>query len=145
MVALSVEAGCAACRRSRKDHAARRMAHVAPHLFRANGTDIKGQQELLRDSDVQTTLQAYTQAISEQKRKANEGCRRTVASGGNANGCKNNKPLVEGGLLSVPIGYLAFQPETHNRLNLLVAGGEFEPPTTIANKQLIALMRSKKR
>jgi len=38
---------------------------------RANGTDIKVQQELLRHSNVQTTLQVYTQAVSEQKRAAN--------------------------------------------------------------------------
>ncbi len=42
--------------------------HSYSTLLRANGTDIKVQQELLRHSNVQTTLQVYTQAISEQKR-----------------------------------------------------------------------------
>jgi hypothetical protein len=40
-------------------------------VLRANGADIKVQQELLRHSNVQTTLQIYTQAVSEQKRAAN--------------------------------------------------------------------------
>jgi hypothetical protein len=35
------------------------------------GTDIKVQQELLRHSTIQSTLNTYTQAISEQKRSAN--------------------------------------------------------------------------
>lgn len=44
--------------------------HSYSTLLRANGTDIKVQQELLRHSNVQTTLQIYTQAVSEQKRAA---------------------------------------------------------------------------
>jgi integrase len=44
--------------------------HSYSTLLRANGTDIKVQQELLRHSNVQTTLQVYTQAVSEQKREA---------------------------------------------------------------------------
>ena len=47
------------------------LRHTYSTLLRANGTDIKVQQELLRHSNVQTTLQVYTQAISEQKRAAN--------------------------------------------------------------------------
>ena len=47
------------------------LRHTYSTLLRANGTDIKVQQELLRHSNVQTTLQVYTQAVSEQKRAAN--------------------------------------------------------------------------
>jgi integrase len=47
------------------------LRHGYSTLLRANGTDIKVQQELLRHSNVQTTLQIYTQAVSEQKRAAN--------------------------------------------------------------------------
>jgi integrase len=46
--------------------------HSYSTQLRANGTDIKVQQELLRHSNVQTTLQVYTQAVSEQKREAHE-------------------------------------------------------------------------
>ena len=42
------------------------LRHSYSTLLRANGTDIKVQQELLRHSNVQTTLQIYTQAVSEQ-------------------------------------------------------------------------------
>jgi site-specific recombinase XerD len=35
-----------------------------------NGTDFKVQSELLRHSKVSTTLNVYTQAVSEQKRAA---------------------------------------------------------------------------
>lgn len=48
--------------------------HTFRHTFsswlRANGEDIKVQQELLRHADVRTTMNIYTQANSEQKRQA---------------------------------------------------------------------------
>jgi integrase len=40
-------------------------------MLRGAGADIKVQQELLRHSTIQSTLNTYTQAISEQKRAAN--------------------------------------------------------------------------
>jgi len=40
-------------------------------LLRSMGADIKVQQELLRHSTVQSTMNVYTQAVSEQKRIAN--------------------------------------------------------------------------
>jgi integrase len=40
-------------------------------MLRAAGADIKVQQELLRHSTIQSTLNTYTQAISGQKRGAN--------------------------------------------------------------------------
>jgi integrase len=45
--------------------------HSYSTLLRANGTDIKVQSELLRHSNIMTTLDVYTQAPSEQKRIAN--------------------------------------------------------------------------
>jgi hypothetical protein len=40
-------------------------------MLRAAGADIKVQQELLRHSTIQSTMNIYTQAVSEQKRAAN--------------------------------------------------------------------------
>jgi integrase len=45
--------------------------HSYSTMLRGAGTDIKVQQELLRPSTIQSTLNTYTQAISEQKRAAN--------------------------------------------------------------------------
>lgn len=42
--------------------------HSYSTLLRANGTDVQVQSELLRHSNIQTTLQIYTQAVSDQKR-----------------------------------------------------------------------------
>lgn len=44
--------------------------HSYSTLLRANGTDFKVQSELLRHSNVSTTLNVYTQAVSDQKRAA---------------------------------------------------------------------------
>jgi integrase len=44
--------------------------HSYSTLLRANHTDIKVQSELLRHSNIGTTLNLYTQAVSEQKRAA---------------------------------------------------------------------------
>jgi len=40
-------------------------------MLRAAGADIKVQQELLRHSTIQSTMNIYTQAVLEQKRAAN--------------------------------------------------------------------------
>ena len=45
--------------------------HSYSTMLRAAGTDIKVQQELLRYSTIQSTMNIYTQAVSEQKRAAN--------------------------------------------------------------------------
>jgi integrase len=45
--------------------------HSYSTILRGAGADIKVQQELLRHSIIQSTLNTYTQAISEQKRAAN--------------------------------------------------------------------------
>jgi len=44
--------------------------HLHSTLLRANGTDVKVQSELLRHSTIAMTLDAYTQAVSEQRRAA---------------------------------------------------------------------------
>lgn len=46
------------------------LRHSYSTLLRALGTDVKVQQELLRHADISTTLNVYTQAVSEQKREA---------------------------------------------------------------------------
>jgi integrase len=45
--------------------------HTYSTMLRSVGTDIKVQQELLRHSTIQSTMNIYTQAVSEQKRAAN--------------------------------------------------------------------------
>ena len=40
-------------------------------MLRGVGTDIKVQQELLRHATIQSTMNIYTQAVSQQKRIAN--------------------------------------------------------------------------
>jgi len=44
--------------------------HSYSCLLRANHTDVKVQQELLLHSNIATTMNVYTQAVSEQKRAA---------------------------------------------------------------------------
>ncbi len=44
--------------------------HTYSTLLRANGTDFKVQSDLLRHSNISTTLNVYTQAVSDQKRAA---------------------------------------------------------------------------
>jgi site-specific recombinase XerD len=44
--------------------------HSYSTLLRANGADVKVQSELLRHSNISTTLNVYTQAVSKQKRAA---------------------------------------------------------------------------
>jgi len=48
------------------------LRHMYSTLLRANGTDVKVQSDLLRHSRIQTTLDIYTQAVTEQKRSAHE-------------------------------------------------------------------------
>ena len=44
--------------------------HSYASLLRANGEDLKVQQELLRHADIRTTMDIYTQAMPEDKRTA---------------------------------------------------------------------------
>jgi len=52
--------------------------HTFSCLLRANGEDIKVQQELLRHADIRTMLNVYTQAMSDQKRQAHSKIVRSV-------------------------------------------------------------------
>ena len=47
-------------------------------MLRQLGVDVKVQQELLRHADVRTTMNVYTQAVSEQKRAAHSSVVRMV-------------------------------------------------------------------
>ena len=44
--------------------------HTYSSALRELGVDVKVQQELLRHADIRTTMNVYTQAVSEQKRAA---------------------------------------------------------------------------
>lgn len=57
--------------------------HTFSTMLRANGTDIKVQQELLRHADVRTTLNIYTQAAPDQKRDAASRIAKMVLPGVN--------------------------------------------------------------
>jgi integrase len=52
--------------------------HTYSTMLRSCGTDIKVQQELLRHANIQTTMNVYTQAVSDQKRAANSKVVRMV-------------------------------------------------------------------
>jgi integrase len=52
--------------------------HTYSSLLRQLGVDIKVQQELLRHADIRTTMNVYTQAVSDQKRSAHSGVVRIV-------------------------------------------------------------------
>jgi len=43
-------------------------------MLRGAKVDLKVQQELLRHSTIQSTMNIYTRAIPKQKREANAGC-----------------------------------------------------------------------
>jgi integrase len=46
------------------------LRHSYSTLLRAMGTDLKVQQELLRHANIKTTMDVYTEAVSDQKREA---------------------------------------------------------------------------
>jgi len=52
--------------------------HTYSCMLRQLGVDMKVQQELLRHADVRTTMNVYTQAVSEQKRAAHSSVVRMV-------------------------------------------------------------------
>ena len=52
--------------------------HTYSSMLRQLGVDLKVQQELLRHADIRTTMNVYTQAVSEQKRAAHSGVVRMV-------------------------------------------------------------------
>lgn len=56
--------------------------HTFSSILRANGEDLKVQQELLRHADIRTTMNVYTQAVSEQKRQAHAKVVRMVLAAG---------------------------------------------------------------
>jgi integrase len=55
--------------------------HTYSTMLRSAGTDVKVQQELLRHANIQTTMNVYTQAVSDQKRVANSKVVEMVLTG----------------------------------------------------------------
>jgi len=47
-------------------------------MLRQRGIDLKVQQELLRHADIRSTMNVYTQAVSEEKRSAHSRVVRMV-------------------------------------------------------------------
>jgi len=78
-----------------------RIGHVGWHTFRhtystmlrAIGTDVKVQQELLRHADIATTMNVYTQAVSDAKRDANSKVVRMVLRKPETPAENNNGPI----------------------------------------------------
>lgn len=56
--------------------------HTYSTMLRSLGVDVKVQQELLRHADIQTTMNVYTQAVSDAKREANSKVVRMVLPAG---------------------------------------------------------------
>ena len=54
------------------------FGHSYSSMLRQLGVDVKVQQELLRHADIRTTINVYTQAVSEQKRAAHSRVVRMV-------------------------------------------------------------------
>jgi integrase len=52
--------------------------HTYSSMLRQLGVDLKVQQELLRHADIRTTMNVYTQAVSEQKRMAHSRVVRVI-------------------------------------------------------------------
>lgn len=52
--------------------------HTYSSLLRQHKVDVKVQQELLRHADIRTTMNVYTQAVSEEKRAAHSSVVRMV-------------------------------------------------------------------
>jgi len=57
--------------------------HTYSTMLRQLGVDLKVQQELLRHADIRTTMNVYTQAVSDQKRAAHSKVVRMVLPAGN--------------------------------------------------------------
>jgi site-specific recombinase XerD len=56
-------------------HETNRLARISPYLFtllRSTGAELKIMQELLRHSTIRVTLDTYTQAVTTEKRNAQE-------------------------------------------------------------------------
>src|SRR5262249_9550623 len=55
--------------------------HTYSTMLGSAGADIKVQQEMLRHANIQTTMNIYTQAVSDEKRVANSKVVQMVLSG----------------------------------------------------------------
>ena len=105
--------------------------HTFRHTYRTlldeTGAPMKVQQELMRHANIQTTMNVYGSAMLESKRTANSKIVRMVLipfdQAGKGKGPRARSPLT------FPIVPPSFGAIPRNLLNLLVAGGGFEPPT----------------
>ena len=115
-----------------------RLRHGYSTLLRAIGTDIKVQSELLRHSNIATTMNVYTQAVSSQKRAANAVVVGQLLAVVNEN---SSGYLNETGCRGLAACYgrficcvyrlctRLFSSIARNPMIPLVAEGGFEPPT----------------
>jgi len=109
--------------------------HSYSSMLRRVGADIKVQQELLRHSTIQSTMNIYTRAMSEGKRAANSVVVRSVLASATCGGTSTVPSKVEStnGNQRVPIANkfdFENRPQPLGGIGFgLVAGGGFEPPT----------------
>jgi len=101
-------------------------------LLRANGEDIKVQQELMRHADIRTTMNLYTQADSDQTRQAHEKIVGMVLPG-ESETCSLGAPSTVGNMLKAKgkmVGAIGFEP-TSPRIykHLRDSGGNQKPAT----------------
>jgi integrase len=83
-------------------------------LLRANGEDIKVQQELMRHADIRTTMNLYTLADSDQKRQAHGKIVEMVLPG-QSETCSPSAPSTVGNMLEAKgemVGAIGFEPMT---------------------------------
>ena len=71
------------------------LRHSYSTLLRSLGADVKVQQELLRHADIATTMNIYTQAVSEQKREAASNVARVLLKPQKQNGAVSSPKLYQ--------------------------------------------------
>ena len=104
--------------------------HTYSTMLRSAGTDIKVQQELLRHANIQTTMNIYTQAVSEQKRAANSKVVEMVLSGAKKGRFRESGRMgAEREPIAILLPLRNWLQVIERELLGLVAGGGFEPPT----------------
>ena len=92
--------------------------HTYSSMLRHLGVDLKVQQELLRHTDIRTTMNVYTQAVSEQKRSAHSSVVRLVLTltkpteRRRLDICGHGTEISSSVLSNLMVGAIGFEPTT---------------------------------